>query len=199
MFIVPSTTFRLFVMLILAHDRRKIVRFDVTQHPTAGWLSRQVTEAFPCDTAPRFLLRDRDASYGALFRRRVEAMDITEIITAPRSPGRIHTSRGSSARSGGSVSTTSSSSTSAIFAVCPRSISTITTAGSIYRSTRIVRTRVLSSRRRAAQSSPSGKSADCTIATSASRPDDINYCFLSVALLPVPHWVRIRRLQQTKS
>jgi hypothetical protein len=83
MFIVPSATFRLlFVMLILAHDRRKIVRFDVTQHPTAGWLSRQITEAFPWDTAPRFLLRDRDASYGALFRRRVEAMD----ITAPRSP-----------------------------------------------------------------------------------------------------------------
>ena len=63
MFIVPSATFQLlFVMLILAHDRRKIVRFDVTQHPTAGWLSRQVTEAFPWDTAPRFLLRDRDAS-----------------------------------------------------------------------------------------------------------------------------------------
>jgi hypothetical protein len=88
MFIVPAATFRLllFVILILAHDRRKVVRFDVTQHPTAGWLSRQVTEAFPWDTAPRFLLRDRDASYGALFRRRVEAMDITEIITAPRSP-----------------------------------------------------------------------------------------------------------------
>jgi hypothetical protein len=57
MFIVPSATFRLlFVMLIPAHDRRKIVRFDVTEQPTAGWLSRQVTEAFPWDTAPRFLL-----------------------------------------------------------------------------------------------------------------------------------------------
>jgi len=77
MFIVPSATFRLlFVMLILAHDRRKIVRFDVTQHPTAGWLSRQLTEAFPWDTAPRFLLRDRDASYGAAFSKRVDAMGI---------------------------------------------------------------------------------------------------------------------------
>ena len=66
MFVVPSARFRLlFVMLILAHDRRKIVRFDVTQNPTAGWLSRQVTEAFPWETAPRFLLRDRDASYGS--------------------------------------------------------------------------------------------------------------------------------------
>jgi putative transposase len=87
MFIVPSATFRLlFVMLILTHDRRKIVRFDVTQHPTAGCLSRHVTEAFPWDTAPRFLLRDRDASYGLVFRKRVEAMGITEVVTAPRSP-----------------------------------------------------------------------------------------------------------------
>jgi putative transposase len=62
------------------------VRFDVTQHPTAGWLSRQLTEAFPWDTAPRYLLRDRDASYGLRFRNRVRAMGITEVITAPRSP-----------------------------------------------------------------------------------------------------------------
>ena len=56
MFVDASATFRLlFVTLILAHDRRKIVRFDVTQHPTAEWLSRQVTEAFPWDTAPRYL------------------------------------------------------------------------------------------------------------------------------------------------
>jgi hypothetical protein len=87
MFVVASATFRLlFVTLILAHDRRKIVRFDVTQHPTAGWLSRQVTEAFPWDTAPRYLLRDRDTSYGLGFRNRVDAMRITEIVTAPRSP-----------------------------------------------------------------------------------------------------------------
>jgi putative transposase len=87
MFIVPSATFRLlFVMLILAHDRRKIVRFDVTQYPTAGWLSRQVTEAFPWETAPRFLLRDRDSSYGSEFSQRVDAMGITEVLTAPRSP-----------------------------------------------------------------------------------------------------------------
>jgi len=87
MFVVPTATFRLlFVMLILAHDRRKIVRFDVAQNPTAGWLSRQVTEAFPWDTAPRFLLRDRDASYGSIFRKRVEAMGIAEVVTAPRSP-----------------------------------------------------------------------------------------------------------------
>jgi putative transposase len=86
MFVVASTSFRLlYVMIILAHDRRKVMRFDVTQNPTAVWLSHQVTEAFPWDTAPRFLLRDRDASYGAPFRKRVEVMGITEVITAPRS------------------------------------------------------------------------------------------------------------------
>jgi hypothetical protein len=84
MFVVVSASFRLlYVTIILAHDRRRIVRFDVTEHPTAGWLSRQVTEAFPWDTAPRFLLRDRDASYGAYFRNRVEVMRITEALTAP--------------------------------------------------------------------------------------------------------------------
>src|SRR5262245_30637218 len=87
MFIMPSATFGLlFVMPILAHDRRKIVRFDVTQHSTGGWPSRPVTEAFPWHTAPRFLLRDRDASYGEVFSKWVEAMGITEVITAARSP-----------------------------------------------------------------------------------------------------------------
>jgi putative transposase len=62
------------------------VRFDVTRNPTAGWLARQVTEAFPWDTAPRYLLHDRDASYGAEFRRQVDAMGITEVVTASRSP-----------------------------------------------------------------------------------------------------------------
>jgi transposase InsO family protein len=87
MFVVASASFRLlYVMIILAHDRRKIVRAAVTAHPTAAWLSRQVTEAFPWDTAPRYLLRDRDASYGSDFCNRVEAMGIKEVITAPRSP-----------------------------------------------------------------------------------------------------------------
>ncbi len=87
MFVVASASFRLlYVMIILAHDRRNIVRTAVTEHPTATWLSRQVTEAFPWDTAPRYLLRDRDASYGSYFCSRVEAMGITEVITAPRSP-----------------------------------------------------------------------------------------------------------------
>jgi putative transposase len=87
MFVVAFASFRLlYVMLILAHDRRRIVYAAVTEHPPAAWLSRQLTEAFPWDTAPRYLLRDRDASDGSEFCNRVEAMGITEVITAPRSP-----------------------------------------------------------------------------------------------------------------
>jgi putative transposase len=87
MFVVASASFRLlYVMIILVHDRRRIIHTAVTEHPTAVWLSRQVTEAFPWDTAPRYLLRDRDASYGQHFRRRVDAMGITEVVTASRSP-----------------------------------------------------------------------------------------------------------------
>ena len=87
MFVVVTAVFRLlYVSVILSHARRKILHLNVTQHPTAGWLSRQITEAFPWDTAPRYLLRDRDASYGSDFRCRVEAMGITEVVTAPRSP-----------------------------------------------------------------------------------------------------------------
>ena len=87
MFVVASASFRLLsVIIILAHDRRKIVGTAVTEHPTAAWLSRHVTEAFPWDTAPRYLLCDRDASYGSYFYDRVEVMGIKEVITAPRSP-----------------------------------------------------------------------------------------------------------------
>src|SRR6202795_4115921 len=77
MFVVASASFRLlYVMIILAHDRRRIVRFHVTRYATSGWLARQVTDAFPWETAPRYLLRDRDASYGAEFSRQVDAMGI---------------------------------------------------------------------------------------------------------------------------
>ncbi|MGH7813903.1 MAG: integrase core domain-containing protein [Candidatus Binataceae bacterium] len=87
MFVVPSAAFRLlYVMIILSHDRRRIVRFDVTAHPTAAWLSQQLTEAFPWDTVPRYLLRDRDGAYGLRFQERVAAMGIEEVVTAPRSP-----------------------------------------------------------------------------------------------------------------
>src|SRR5712672_3038528 len=87
MFIVVSATFQmLYVVIGLRHDRRKIAHFGVTRHPTQVWLALQVTEAFPWDTAPRYLLRDRDASYGQVFRNRLLAMGIKEIVSAARSP-----------------------------------------------------------------------------------------------------------------
>ena len=65
---------------------RRIVQLSIAEHPTAAWTARQIIEAFPADTAPRWLLRDRDAIYGDVFRRRVAGMDITEVITSPSSP-----------------------------------------------------------------------------------------------------------------
>jgi len=86
-FTVPTATFRvLFVLVVLAHHRRRVVHFNVTEHPTALWTAHQMVEAFPDDTAPRYLLRDRDKIYGEEFRRRVKGMDIKEVPIAPRSP-----------------------------------------------------------------------------------------------------------------
>ena len=86
-FVVPTITYRiLFVFVVLAHERRRIVDFNVTAHPTAEWTAQQITKAFPWDTASRFLLRDRDKRYGKAFRERTGAMGIKEVLIAPRSP-----------------------------------------------------------------------------------------------------------------
>jgi len=85
--VVPTISFRvLFVFLVLAHDRRRVLHFNVTTHPTAEWTADQILQAFPWDTAPGYLLRDRDSIYGDTFRGQVSSMGITEVITAPRSP-----------------------------------------------------------------------------------------------------------------
>jgi putative transposase len=86
-FVVPTVTFRiLYVFLVLAHDRRRVVHFNVTEHPTAEWTAAQLVQAFPWDTAPRYLLRDRDRIYGLAFRMHAANMEISEVLTAPRSP-----------------------------------------------------------------------------------------------------------------
>jgi putative transposase len=86
-FTVPTLTFRnLYCFIILMHDRRKVGHFNVAAHPTAAWTAQQIIEAFPEDSAPRYLLRDRDQIYGTEFRLRVKGMQIEEVITAPRSP-----------------------------------------------------------------------------------------------------------------
>ena len=84
---VPTATFRvLYVLVVLAHNRRRVVHFNVTAHPTAEWTAQQIIEAFPEETAPRFLLSDRDQIYGEDFRRRITGMKIEKVITATRSP-----------------------------------------------------------------------------------------------------------------
>jgi putative transposase len=86
-FTVPTLTGRvLFVLVLLSHHRRRIVHLAITEHPTAMWTAQQIKEAFPDDSAPRWLLRDRDAIYGDLFRRRVASMGISEVISSPSSP-----------------------------------------------------------------------------------------------------------------
>src|SRR5262245_11826242 len=76
----------LFVLVTLAHERRRVVHFNITEHPTAQWTAQQVVGAFPWDEAPRYLLRDRDRIYGSTFRQRVWHMRIEEVMIAPRSP-----------------------------------------------------------------------------------------------------------------
>jgi transposase InsO family protein len=86
-FTVPTIRFQvLYVFLVLAHDRRRILHFNVTAHPTAEWTAQQLVQAFPWDSAPRYLLRDRDGIFGREFAEQVKAMGIKEVLSAPRSP-----------------------------------------------------------------------------------------------------------------
>jgi transposase InsO family protein len=86
-FTVPTAQLRvLFVLVVLAHHRRRVLHFNVTEHPTAAWTAQQIVDAFPDDSAPSYLLRDRDQVYGEPFRHRVKGMRIAEVLTAPHSP-----------------------------------------------------------------------------------------------------------------
>ena len=85
-FTLPTATFRvLFVFIVLRHDRRDIIHFNATEHPTAEWTTQQMVDAFPWDSAPRYMLRDRDGIYGRYFNRRVAGLGIQQVLTAPRS------------------------------------------------------------------------------------------------------------------
>ena len=86
-FTVPTIRFQvLYVFLVLAHDRRRIVHFNVTAHPTAEWTGQQLREAFPFEQVPRYLLRDRDGIFGADFTKEVRDLGIQEVLSAPRFP-----------------------------------------------------------------------------------------------------------------
>ena len=83
-FTVPTAV--LFVLVVLVHHRRRVVHFNVTEHPTAHWTAQQIVDAFPDDSAPSYLLRDRDSVYGHVFRQRVKGMSIGEVLTASHCP-----------------------------------------------------------------------------------------------------------------
>jgi putative transposase len=86
-FVVPTVFFELlFVIVILSHDRRRVIHFGVTAYPTSEWAARQLLEAFPWDSAPRYLLRDRDGRYGAKVCEAASSLGIREVLTAPQSP-----------------------------------------------------------------------------------------------------------------
>jgi transposase InsO family protein len=87
MCMVPTLTFeRLFAFLVLGHSRRQLLWFEVTRHPTAAWLARQITEAFPWASTPAYLVRDNDRAYGQVFTSRVTAMGIRDRPISPGSP-----------------------------------------------------------------------------------------------------------------
>ena len=85
--VVPTIRFKLlFVLVVLAHSRRKVLHFNGTDNPTAQWTAQQIVEAFPWDSAPKYRLGDRDAIYGGAFRRWLHGMGIEQVLSAPRSP-----------------------------------------------------------------------------------------------------------------
>ena len=87
LFVVPTIAFQqLFAFLVLGHERRRLLWFAVTRNPTAEWLARQITEAFPWDSAPKYLIRDNDRAFGVAFKARVRAMGIRDRPTSFRSP-----------------------------------------------------------------------------------------------------------------
>jgi len=86
-FTVATVRFEiLFVLIIVTHERRRVRHSNITAHPTAQWTAQQIVEAFPWDTAPAYLLRDRGGVHGTDFRRRVAALGIEEVLSAPRRP-----------------------------------------------------------------------------------------------------------------
>ena len=86
-FTIPTFNFHvLYCFIVLQQDRRRIVHFNVTAHPTAAWTAQQIIEAFPFDEAPKYLIRDRDGIYCNHFRSRLKHLGIEEVVTSPRSP-----------------------------------------------------------------------------------------------------------------
>jgi len=127
-FTVPTARLRvLFVLVVLAHHRRRVIHFNVTEHPTAAWTAQQIVHAFPDESAPKYLLRDRDAIYGADFERRAEHMGVHQVVIAPRGPWQNPSPNASSARFAENASILSSCSVNVTCVACFADISRTTT------------------------------------------------------------------------
>jgi hypothetical protein len=176
-FVVPTVTFRLlYGFVILLHERRRVTHFNVTTHPSAQWVARQLRQAFPFDQAPRYLIRDRDGVYGEEVRQVLKGLGIEEVLIAPRSPwqnpycerliGTIRRDLLDHVMSSGSGTCCG----------CCRAFSTtiITTGAVTRRSTATRRTGVRSRRRTEARSQRRPSSAGYTIATGAPREDRLS-------------------------
>ncbi|TNE50188.1 MAG: transposase [Deltaproteobacteria bacterium] len=86
-FVVPTVRFEILYVLVVLHlERRQVLHFNATKHPTSQWTVQQLRETFAWEETPRYLMRDRDAVYGAFFRQKVKNMGIEEVVTAPRYP-----------------------------------------------------------------------------------------------------------------
>ena len=87
LFVVPTISFKLlYGLVVMNHDRRKILQLSATEHPSAEWIARHLTEAVGWELAPEYVIRDRDSAYGEIFKRRLRAMGIRDRPTAARSP-----------------------------------------------------------------------------------------------------------------
>jgi hypothetical protein len=171
-FTVPTITFRvLYVFVVLSHERRRVIHFNVTSHPTAAWTSQQLLQAFPFNTAPRYLLRDRDRIYSLGVRQQLIDMGITEVLTAPLSPSTPMWSAGL-APSGENVSTTSLRLTKNRFGQrCDPIFLTTTRAAAILHWTRIRHIREECSHLKGAWLLRSPKWAAFIIDTNDAQPD----------------------------
>jgi putative transposase len=84
-FTVPTAIIRiLYVFIVLLHDRRRVVHFNITESPCSFWVGQQIVDAFPWDSAPRFMIRDRDQIYGLEFVRRVKGLGIREVVVVTK-------------------------------------------------------------------------------------------------------------------
>ncbi|HEX4166722.1 MAG TPA: hypothetical protein VHZ55_14750, partial [Bryobacteraceae bacterium] len=176
-FTVPTIRFEiLYVFLVLAHERRRIVHFAMTAHPTAEWTVQQLREAFPWDSAPQYLLRDRDRIFGLDFVDQVKAMGIKQVLRHHALPGKGPTWNGSLDLFAASVWITSSSSESAHCIVLSRPTLAITIAGALI--CRSAKTPRNSDEHRLAPKVRWSKfvsSVVCTTTTNVGLPNGIDY------------------------